>query len=289
MLFALPATVLLILFLLWPVLTAIDYSTTSATGFGDKNSVGLANYVTAAQDFRLYAAAGRNVIFAAAVVSVSIFVAFALAYLLFVRVRGWRPLQVLLMIPFIMPVVVTAILWQFLLEPEAGLVNTTLRAVGLQALAGGWLTDQASALPSVSLVQIWVTVPVATLLIFSAMVSLPADVLEAAECDGAGHFSRMVRIVMPMVRPTVILVAFILTLQLFRSFDLIYLLTRGGPVSSTTVATLYVYVQGFTNINYGYANAVGVIIGVVLIAVALLFRARGRLIPVGSDAIETER
>ena len=82
----------------------------------------------------------------------------------------------------------------------------------------------------------------------------------------------MLRVVLPMVRTTVIMVAFVLTLQLFRSFDLVYLLTKGGPVGSTTIATLYVFIQGFTNNQYGYANALGIIIGLVLGGIAIIPR-----------------
>ena len=267
---ALPAMALLALFLIWPVFVAADYSTTSASGYGDKQPVGIQNYVRAVGDSDLLAAFGRNIVFAVIVVTASIAVGFVLSYLLFIRVSGWRPLQILLMVPYILPVVVTALLWQFMLEPTNGLVNTALRSIGLGGLAGPWLSGESTALGSVSVVQIWVTAPFAMLLIFGAMVALPEDVLEAAALDGAGHLAKMFRVVLPMVRPTILLVAFVLTIQLFRSFDLVYLLDKGGPIGATTIATLYVFVQGFVNNDYGYANAVGIVFGIVLGAFALL-------------------
>jgi raffinose/stachyose/melibiose transport system permease protein len=268
-LLALPAMVLLALFLLWPVLVAADYSTTSASGFGDKVRTGTENYSRVLQDRRFLDSLVRNGIFAAIVVVASTSIGFTMAYVLYLRVRGWRAFQVLMMVPYVTPVVVTALLWQFMLEPIAGLVNTVLRGVGLDALAGEWLTGQSSALWSVSLVHVWVNAPFAMLLIFSAMVSLPEDVLEAAEIDGAGHLRRMASVVFPMMRPIVLLTALILTIQMFRTFDLVYLLTRGGPINSTTISTLYVFVTGFVNNEYGYANAVGVVLGLAVAAVAL--------------------
>lgn len=151
-------------------------------------------------------------------------------------------------------------------------MNSGLRAVGLDVLAGPWLTGDGTALMSVMLVHIWTLAPFAMLLIFSAMLALPGEVLEAASLDGAGHVTKMLRIVLPMLRPTIILVAFVLTLQLFRSFDLVYLLAKGGPLGSTTIATLYVFVQGFINNEYGYANALGIMLGIVLGGVALIPR-----------------
>jgi ABC-type sugar transport system permease subunit len=276
-LMALPAIALLAVFLIWPVFVAGEYSTTSATGFGDKDFVGFDNFARLFADQRFYAALGRNVIFAAVVVAGSVVIGFVLAYLLFLRVRGWRAFQVLFMIPYITPVVVTALLWQFMLEPTNGLVNTALRSIGLDALAGPWLTGEATALGSVSLVQIWVTVPFAMLLIFGSMIALPEEILEAAELDGAGHLRRMFGIVLPMLRSTIVLVVIVLTVQLFRSFDLVFLLTKGGPIGSTTIATLYVFVTGFVNNEYGYANAIGIVLGLILVAAAVVPRIVGRI------------
>jgi ABC-type sugar transport system permease subunit len=278
-LLALPAIVLLTVFLLWPVLVAADYSTTSASGFGDKVGVGADNYVRVLHDRRFLDSLVRNALFAAMVVVASTTLGFVLAYVLYLRIRGWRAFQVLLMVPYITPVVVTALLWQFMLEPTGGLVNTGLRALGLDALAGPWLTGQSTALVSVALVHVWVNAPFAMLLVFSSMVSLPEDVLEAAEMDGAGHVRRMVSILLPMMRPIVALVTLVLTIQMFRSFDLVYLLTKGGPIGSTTISTLYVFVTGFVNNEYGYANAVGVVLGVAVAAIAVLPRVMSRLAP----------
>lgn len=268
-LLATPAVALLALFLIWPIGVSAMYSTTSASGFGDMEPVGFDNYARAFADAELYAAVGRNILFAAIVVVLSVGIGFLLAYALYLRVGGWRALQVVYMVPYIMPVVVTAIMWQFILEPETGLLNSVLRAAGLDGLAGPWLTAQSTALPTAALIQSWVLVPFAMLLLFGSMVSLPAEVLEAASLDGAGHLTRMVRVVLPMIRPTLILTIGVIALQLFRSFDLVYLLTKGGPIGSTTIATLFVFVQGFVNNEYGYANAVGIIIGLALVIVAV--------------------
>src|SRR5690606_32789761 len=213
----LPAVVLAFLFLFWPIVVAGQYSFTSASGYGDRDPVGFDNYLTAFTDTRFHDAIVRNIFFAVGVTSASIVIGFLLAYMLYIRVRGWRALQVMFLVPFIMPVVVVGLLWQFMLEPTNGLVNSALRLVGLDALAGPWLTGELTALPSVGLVNVWTLAPFAMLLIFSAMIGLPSDVLEAASIDGAGHLTKMWRIVLPMVRPTLVLVAFVLMLQLFRS------------------------------------------------------------------------
>lgn len=267
---ATPAFLLLALFLILPLFVAAQYSVTSASGYGDMDFVGAENFAQAVQDEKLYAAFGRNIIFAGVVVLASVFFGFVVSYLLFIRVRGWRSLQIILLIPYIMPTIVVGLLWRFMLEPQNGFVNASLRAIGLDILAGQWLTAESTALGTVSFVQIWATAPFAMLLIFGSMLALPPEVMEAAELDGAGHWTRMMRFVLPMIWPTVVLVMFVLTVSLFRSFDLVYILTRGGPISSTTIVTLYVFLQGFTNNNYGYANALGLVSAVVLVALALV-------------------
>lgn len=226
---ALPAIILLFIFVIWPVLVAGDYSFTSASGFGDREQVGWDNYSRALTDTKFYEAIGRNVIYAAIVIVLSPAIGFFLAYFLFIRVRGWRFLQVVFMVPYVTPAIVVALLWQFMLEPSNGMVNTALRALGLDFLAGEWLAGQSSSLVSVSIVQTWHILPLAMLLIFTGMLALDAEILEAADLDGAGHVQKMFSVVMPMMRPTIVLVVVLLTLQLFRSFDIVYLLTKGGP------------------------------------------------------------
>ncbi|MGP4033702.1 carbohydrate ABC transporter permease [Pseudarthrobacter sp. 1C304] len=275
-LLAVPAAALLALFVLWPIVTAAQYSVTSASGYGDVKPVGVNNFLRALGDGALHASLGRNLVYAAIVVFVSVTAGFFLAYFLYLRVGGWRVLQVLYMVPFVMPVVVVALLWQFILEPENGLVNSALRAVGLGSLANAWLTGEATSLLTVSLIQAWVTVPFTTLILLAAMTSLSDETLEAADLDGANHRIKLFSIVLPSIQSSIIVTGAIVTINCFRSFDLVYLLTRGGPFDSTTIATLYVYVQGFVNNKYGYANAVGIVIGLVLVLVAAVPMVRNR-------------
>jgi ABC-type sugar transport system permease subunit len=258
------------MFVLWPIGVGVDYSFYDANGFGFKEFIGGTNYGQVMVDQRFWAAMLRNVVFAVVVVGSTVLLGFFLAYALCLKMRGWRVFQLLQMIPYITPAVVCGLLWRFMLEPTGGLVNSALRALHLDALAGLWLTDAASALPTAAFIHVWAQTPFALLLLFSAMVSLPTEVIEAAQIDGAGHLKRMFLIVFPMMRPFILLVTLILLINNFRSFDLMYILTKGGPINSTTIAPLYVYVQGFTNSKYGYANAAGMVLGLILITIGVL-------------------
>lgn len=268
-LMAAPALILLFLFLVWPVFVAADYSLTDATGFGNKEYIGLENYARLLTDQRFHASLWRNLVFSALVLIGSLVVGFVLAYVLYLRIKWWRGFQVLLMIPFVTPVVVGGLLWKFMLEPNNGLVNQSLETLGLGFLQSPWLTGQSTSLLTVSLVQTWAMIPLVMLLVFGSMVALPGEVLEAAEIDGAGHVKRMVLVVLPMLKSTVVLVSILVVLDTFRSFDLVWVLTQGGPIGSSTIATLYIFVVGFVNNSYGYANAVGIAIGLVIVVAAL--------------------
>lgn len=268
-LMAAPAVVLLFLFLVWPIFVAADYSFTDATGYGGKNYIGSENYLQLLSDQRFHASLLRSLVFSGIALVGSMSVGFVLAYVLYLRIRWWRSFQVMLMIPFVTPVVVVGLLWRIMLEPNNGLVNQSLEVVGLGAFTGTWLTSQATSLVTVSLVQTWTLIPLAMLLIFGSMVALPSDVLEAAEIDGAGHLQRMALIVWPMLKSTIVLVSVLVVLDTFRTFDLVWLLTEGGPIGSSTIATLHIFIVGFVNANYGYANAVGMAVGLLIVLAGL--------------------
>lgn len=271
---ALPALLPFSLFILAPVGLAVWYSLHEFSGFGAVGDfVGLANYGEALYDGELWKALSRNLFLAGSNLVLSLFIGFVLAYFLYRKVRGWRILQVALFVPYVMPLAVTGLLWIFIFEPNEGLLNTLLGAVGLDGLQSLWLADEAMALPAATMVWVWRITPFVMLLLFSAMLRIPDEVMEAARVDGAREGSLMFRIVLPLIMPTVWLSSLLVLVTAFRSFDLMWILTRGGPSNSTRIATLYLYQQGFDFNNYGYANALAFFVALV-IALPVVFITR---------------
>lgn len=274
LLMILPAMVPFTLFLALPIGVAAVYSLHSASGFGGMGQfVGIDNYVAAVGDAELWRSLGRNLFLAAFTLVFSVGGGFVLAFFLYRRVAGWRYLQVALFLPFVLPIAVTGLMWIFIYEPNLGLLNAFLDAIGLDALTGLWLSDPESALSASSVVWAWRLTPFVMLLLFGAMLRISDEVIEAAQLDGATELTMMMKIVLPLVAPTFWLTCLLVIVTTFRTFDLMWILTQGGPQGATRIAPLYLYEQGFAYIKYGYANAIGFIIAIVVaVPVAIIMR-----------------
>ena len=270
----LPAMVPFTLFLVLPLVVAAWYSVHEYSGFGGIGEfIWFDNYIRAATDAELWASLWRNLFLAGSTLVLSVGGGFVLAFFLYRRVAGWRFLQVALFLPYVLPIAVTALLWTFIYEPNLGLLNSAFNAIGLDSLTGLWLSDPDAALPSASLVWAWRMTPFTMLLLFGAMLRISDEVIEAAQIDGASERRMMTNIVLPLVMPTVWLTCLLVVVTTFRTFDLMWILTQGGPSGSTRIATLYLYEQGFNFNNYGYANALGFVVAVlVAVPVSLIMR-----------------
>lgn len=264
-LMALPALVPFALFFLWPLLKAARISLYEYDGFGPLDDwVGLDNYVRALTDSELWIALLRNVFVAAVNVVGGVGVGLLLAYGLFRKVAGWRFLQVALFIPFILPVAVIALIWRFIYEPNQGLLNSFLSSTGITDNTILWLGNEWLALPAVSIVWTWQHIPFAMIVLLAAMLRIPSELIDAAQIDGATDGQTLRHIVLPAIRPTAWLVTAIIILRVSKAFDVIFIMTGGGPANATTTGTLYLYKQAFPFSNYGYASALGFVIAIVL-------------------------
>lgn len=266
MLLVLPAAVLFTVYFLWPLGRAFQISLYDYTGLGTpEDFVGLANYRAALLDSELWLALARNLVFTAINLVGALLVGSMLAYQLYRKVRGWRFLQIALFVPHILPVAVVALLWRFVYQPTIGLLDQTLGGLGLTGGTTLWLGSSSLAVPAVGLVWAWTIIPFAMLIIFVGMLRVPQELLEAAQLDGASERRILRYVVIPTIKPTLWLVGALVVLASFRSFDLIYIMTRGGPGYSTTTASLYMYKQAFEFNDYGYASAVGFVVAVILV------------------------
>ena len=170
-----------------------------------------------------------------------------------------------------MPVVTTAILWTFIFSSNMGLLNALLDLVGLENLQRSWLGDLHTALPCIAVVLIWAGIGLFMLMLMGAISNIPQDIYEAAEIDGAGKWRQFFRITIPLIWPQIkTSVVYIITTTLNGSYVLVQLTTLGGPANATQVMGSYLYQQAFTNYNFGYAAAIGVMILVLNLATVLL-------------------
>lgn len=266
-------------FVVSPYVQAFYISMTDWRGLSNRqNFVGLANYGELLGDGAFWRAMSHNL---ALLVVVPVFV-IGLA-LLFAsataisRVAGSRVYQVVYFFSHVVPIVIAGILFAFVYNPQAGLLNGFLRVIGLEWLTRPWLGDTAVALPAVMAVMIWAAVGFYYVLFSAAMKSVPRDVYDAAVLDGAGRMRTLVSITIPMIFESVQVSYVYLGIAALDAFTLLQtMLPDGGPDRSTEVVAQYLYRTAFTDGRFGYASAIGVALCLVTLVLAIVVMRLGR-------------
>ncbi|MFE4693075.1 carbohydrate ABC transporter permease [Streptomyces sp. NPDC056749] len=267
-LFVLPFAVPFVLFLVWPVLQGIWMSfTDSSLALRDTSFVGLDNYAEAFGDPDVWSSLGNTVFFTAASSVPLVLIALAMALLVHSGLAGQWAWRLSFFVPYLLPVTVVTLIWTWLYQPDVGLGNELLGALGLEPV--GWLSDESVAMWSVAALTVWWTVGFNFLLYLAALQSLPTVFDEAAALDGAGAWRRLWSVTLPQLRRTTVLVAMLQILASLKVFDQIYILTKGGPNGSTRPILEYVYDVGFTGYRLGYASAVSYVFFAIVILVSL--------------------
>ncbi|GHD66972.1 sugar ABC transporter permease [Streptomyces mirabilis] len=278
---ALPLTLYAVL-VVSPYAQAFQISLTSWSGFtADKPFVGFDNFQRLLQDPEFWRALAHNGLLLLVVPLVTIALGLFFAAMLNVGgsggkvagVRGSAFYRRVYFLPHILPVVITAVLWQFIYNPQIGLLNGGLEALGLGGLAHSWLGDPTVALWALIGVLVWAGVGFYVVLFSAAMQSIPKDIFEAAELDGAGRFQTLTRITLPLLRETVQVAWIYLGIHALDAFALFMVLApSGGPDNSTMVLSQYLYLSAFQKGNFGYATAIGVLLSLLsLLMTALTF------------------
>lgn len=234
--------------------------------------VGLGNYVFLAADPRFWSAARVTLIFTVVSVGLELVLGLVVALALAGQRHGLRVGIALLLLAWALPAVVTAKLFEWLYNPAAGLVNYLLGGVQLN-----WLGDPALALPGLIIADVWRTMPFVALLCLARLRGIPAEVYEAARVDGAGLLGTLFRITLPLCRQILLIAVLFRTLDALRAFDLMFVLTGGGPAGTTETLTVYAYRSLFQTLHLGLGSAIGVVVFALVMVVAWGYlRALGR-------------
>lgn len=239
--------------------------------FGVNRFTGLGHYAFLATDPRFWDAARVTGLFTLASVALELLLGLAAALALAAMRTGRRAALTLLLLGWAMPAVVTAKMFEWLYHPTAGLVNHLLGGAGLN-----WLGDPRWALPAVVLADVWRTMPFVAIVAYARLVSIPPEIYEAARVDGAGPLATLARITLPMLRRVLLVVLLFRTLDALRAFDIMFVLTGGGPANSTETLTVYAYRALFQMLQFGFGSALGVVVGVLVMAVAWAYLRVGR-------------
>jgi multiple sugar transport system permease protein len=233
--------------------------------------VGLDNFRFILEDPVFWAAARQAVVWTLASTALQTILGVAIAILLNQAVRGITLFRGLLLFPYMVPTVVIALIWRWMFNPELGVVNATLRATGLVTRDIYWLSDPTWAMVSTILLNVWKYTPFVVICVLSRLQSIPPELDEAAQVDGAGAWPRFVHIVLPQLKTVLAVVVVFRTIWTFNKFEEIYLLTRGGPGTSTFNLAVYAFEQATANLKLGAAAATGVVMLGVLFAGSTLY------------------
>ena len=261
--FYLPAAVIYGVLFVVPTVIAFYFSLTRWSIF-DSKFIGFGNYVTFFQEPALVTSLWHTLIYAVVTSSLKVVLGLLLAMLLTSQIVARGYLRSVVFFPVLVSTIGVGLTFTVLMNPEKGLINQSLAAIGVQG--PGWLTDPSYALLSVALVDVWKGVGLATLIYIAGIVSIPQEYFEAARVDGAGAWDNFRHLVLPLARPATVTVITLSLIGGLRSFDLIWAMTRGGPGFTSDVIASVIYKQyqaGF----YGLSTAGNVVLFVVVTAI----------------------
>ncbi|MFU8853665.1 carbohydrate ABC transporter permease [Micromonospora sp. SL1-18] len=272
-LFPLPAVVLYVIFFVVPVVNALQYAGTDWDGFSlDYQNVGLANLTKLATNDDLFSnALGNNLRFMLVVVMLQTFLSLLLAIFLVKNTRASIFLRALYFLPTILSSVSVAFVWRFMYDPNYGLLNKTLEAVGLDGLQSSYLGNSTFAIYWVALTQVWFHTGQLMVVYIAGLQSIPVELYESAEMDGASKWQVFRHLTWPMIAPATAIVVAYTTIQSFKAFDLIVGLGGNPPRQSLDILSTRIYTS-FANSEFGYAAAESVVFMAVIAVVTLAQR-----------------
>jgi multiple sugar transport system permease protein len=276
-LFILPDCIGLLVFVAIPMALALSLGFFSVDGFGGYKFVGLANYNRMFRDPLFIKSLGVTIVYVLCLVPGLYVSGLGLALLVQQRIPLIGLWRSLFFMPYVVSLVVVALIWKVMLIDKVGFINRMLELVGLQG--GSWLGDPNLALGAVLVVTIWFLMGYYMIIFLSGLQDIPREYYEAARIDGANSWKMFTQITLPLLRPTsffVLLVSTVSAVSGSQAFDLIYVMTNGGPANSTSLAVFYIYQQAFKFNNYGYAAAMASVVVVILLAMTVVLFALTR-------------
>lgn len=267
-LFAAPSLVIMLVFIVYPITQSLWYSFFNwRIGAANQEWLGLQNYVRLFHDDQFWNALRVTLIFAVVSVIVQIVVGYSLAAALLRDTWINKVVRSIFFFPTIVALVTIGLVWKFLLDPDIGLVGGLFKLVGAQPI--DWLASTALALPSVIFVSVWKNLGFTMVLLLAGLKGVPKSLYEAARIDGANERQLTWNVTIPSIRPTLLFTTMILTINSLQVFDLVYVMTGGGPIFATDTLVTQLVRQGFQNFDIGYASAIAWILFALILIVSV--------------------
>ena len=271
-LFLLPALVLVCTFLLWPFTRTAYLSLTEYGGLGSPRFVGLDNYASLARDSVLADSLTNTLLWVIGTLLLPIGIGLLVAVLTF-NLSGGALYRLPFLLPYALSGTAIGVMWEFMLRGN-GAVNSTLEAIGLEGLTRSWLLEPPMNTWGMIIASTWQSVGVSVLLFLVGLQVIPRDPLEAARLDGADGWRLFRDITFPLLRPMTIVVVGISLVGSLKTFDIIWIMTQGGPYRSSETLAVTMYRETFLLLRHGYGATVAVVLSVIVLVVSLLYLGR---------------
>jgi ABC-type sugar transport system permease subunit len=274
--FLAPSAVFIFGLTIWPVFQTFRMSLTSADlrslMTGEHEFIGLENFVSIATDAHLRVVFFQTAVFGLACVLATMVLGMAVALLLNTRFTGHTLLGVTVMLPWAVPAVAGSIVWQWMFHDQYGIINWTLTSIGMTGFDGfPWFNNKYTAFFAIGMVVVWQGFPFVALCLLAGLKSVSGEVLEAAKIDGAGPWQTVRLIIMPILKPLILVLVVISTIWNFKIFDQVYVMTRGGPARATEVLAITTWREAFTQHDFGLAAALAVAMFLILAVITALY------------------
>ncbi|MRH43225.1 ABC transporter permease subunit [Aquibacillus halophilus] len=256
------------LLVLFPIISSLVLSFTDwnfVSGYRNASFVGFDNFQKLFTNPLFLKSLTNNFIILLAI-PVTLFISLSLAVIINKYVYFKDLFKVIYFMPFISSIVAVAVVFQVLFHPTNGPINQFLRAIGVEN-PPGWIASVAFSLPSVMLIMIWTSIGFNLIIYLAGLQSIPKELYEAAQIDGASAWYQFLKITIPLVSPTTFLLLVTGTISSFKIFDLIIVLTNGGPANSTITPVVYLYQQAFLELKTGYASSVALVLFIIVLII----------------------
>ena len=273
-LFLIPALILFLVFVAYPVYNTIRtsfYALRIQTLSKGGRFIGWDNYVKLAKDATMWRSLQFTVLFTVIAVCLETIIGMACALIMNRKFPGKNLICAIILIPWCIPTVVSALMWSYMFAETYGAINQFMRIIGLTQEPIHWITETSSAFTAIVISDVWKTTPYMSLLRLSGLKTVPDELYEAAAIDGATRIQSFFSITLPSIKSVLVVAVMFRTIASFRIYDLIKVLTNGGPGQATTSLTMYTMQQYFSFGNYGYGAALAVVTFVVSLIIAFFF------------------
>ncbi|SNX54587.1 sugar ABC transporter permease [Thermoanaerobacterium sp. RBIITD] len=266
--FILPAMIFLIIFVFYPIVASIPLAFYNYSAVGQSKFVGWANFVRAIHDHEFWVSVENSILFVGVVPPLQI-LSILLAILVNRKIKGISFFRVLYYIPVVTSMVAVSITWGWIFDPQ-GLLNTFMVKHGIFSKPISFLNDPRFALLSLMFITIWQGLGYYMMIYLAGLQSIPKELEESAYVDGATKTQTLFKIIIPLLKPYIWLCTFMSILSAVRVFDVVYVLTNGGPGDATMVTSLYSFQKAFTDFNFGYASAIGLLVAILTTALSIM-------------------